>query len=72
MRLHVQLIPSQSVFSSSAVIFDMCLSVSSLGNTIWTIFPSDPDTGSLSFIREAPCPQNVISWVSAYQRLARE
>ena len=25
-----------------------------------TIYRTDPDTGSLSFIREAPCPQNVI------------
>ncbi|GAA4651614.1 hypothetical protein GCM10023116_38980 [Kistimonas scapharcae] len=29
-----------------------------------TIYRSDPDTGSLSFIREAPCPQNVISGFS--------
>jgi len=29
-----------------------------------TIFSADPDTGGLSFIREAPCPKNVISGFS--------
>ena len=41
------------------VIDSFSLSVSARG-TPSTIYRTDPDTGSLSFIREAPCPQNVI------------